>query len=241
MAPELSRPKLVDQPWLSEFLTGQGFNRTSPTSFGNGRATLEFDGSTLIAIPGDGTKVWRSDLKDVPGEAIRAMLDTFLNAPSFLPQAELDRRAGRQHAAKQSLQTITENIRDFPETHSGQQLRRFLWSLYNGYHVVNLWKLKGVLDGQNNRAVTEVLSAWMEGQVPESSLRRALTDSGEMARWDSVQLTAPEQRRVEEAREAVNNVLRSTPPGNPQTHLTKADGLLEEVLDHLRQAEESGK
>ncbi len=241
MAPELSRPKLVDQPWLSEFLTGKGFNRTSPTSFGNGRATLDFDGSTLVAIPGDGTKAWRSDLKEVPGEAIRAMLDTFLNAPSFLPQAELDRRAGRQHAAEQSLQTITESIRDFPETHSGQQLRRFLWSLYNGYHVLNLWKLKGVLDGQNNRAVTEVLSAWMEGQVPESSLRRALTDSGEMARWDSVQLTAPEQRRVEEAREAVNNVLRSTPPGNPQTHLAKADGLLEEVLDHLRQAEESGK
>jgi hypothetical protein len=241
MAPELSRPKLVDQPWLSEFLTGKGFNRTSPASFGNGRATLEFDGSTLVAIPGDGTKAWRSDLKEVPGEAIRAMLDTFLNAPSFLPQAELDRRAGRQHAAELSLQTITGNIRDFPETHSGQQLRRFLWSLYNGYHVVNLWKLKGVLDGQNNRAVTEVLSAWMEGQVPESSLRRALTDSGEMARWDSVQLTAPEQRRVEEAREAVNNVLRSTPPGNPQTHLAKADGLLEEVLDHLRQADESGK
>ncbi len=241
MAPDFSRPKLVDQPWLSEFLTGKGFNRTSPTSFGNGRATLEFDGSTLVAIPGDGTKAWRSDLKEVPGEAIRAMLDTFLNAPSFLPQAELDRRAGRQHAAEQSLQTITGNIRDFPETHSGQQLRRFLWSLYNGYHVVNLWKLKSVLDGQNNRAVTEVLSAWMEGQVPESSFRRALTDSGEMARWDSVRLTAPEQRRIEEAREAVNNVLRSTPPGNPQTHLAKADGLLEEVLDHLRQAEESGK
>ena len=98
-----------------------------------------------------------------------------------------------------------------------------------------------ILDGQNNRAVTEVLSAWMEGQVPESSLRRALTDSGEMARWDSVHLTAPEQRRVEEAQEAVNNVLRSTPPGNPQTHLAKADGLLREVLDHLRQAEESGE
>lgn len=62
-----------------------------------------------------------------------------------------------------------------------------------------------------------------------------------MARLDSVQLTAPEQRHVEEAREAVNNVLRSTPPGNPQTHLAKADGLLEEVLDHLRQADESGK
>jgi hypothetical protein len=241
MAPELSHPKLVDQPWLSEFLSGKGFNRTSPTSFGNGRATLEFDGFTLVAIPGDGTKSWRSDLKEVPGEAILGMLDTFLNAPSFLPQEELDRRAGRQHAAEQSLQTITRNIRDFPETHSGQQLRRFLWSLYNGYHVLNLWKLKGVLDGQNNRAVTEVLSAWMEGQVPESSLRRALTDSGEMARWDSVRLTAPEQRRVDEAREAVNSVLRSTPPGNPQTHLAKADGLLEEVLDHLRKTGESGK
>lgn len=240
MAPELARPKLVAQPWLSEFLSTKGFTRTSPTSFGNGRATLEFDGHNLVAIPGDGTKSWRSDLKEASGEAIRALLDTFLTAPSFLSQAELDRRAGRQYVAEQSLQTITETIRDFPETHSGQQLRRFLWSLYNGYHVLNLWKLKDVLDSHNNKAVTEVLTGWMQGHVPESSLRRALTDSGEMARWDSTHLTSAENRRLEDARDVVNDLLRSTLPGNPQTNLAKADGLLREVLDHLRQAEKSG-
>jgi len=241
MAPELARLKLAEQPWLLEFLSAKGFTRTSNTRFGNGRATLEFDGHNLVAIPGDGTKSWRSDLKDSSGEAIRALLDTFLNAPSFLSQTELDRRAGRQLIADRSLRTITENIRDFPETHSGQQLRRFLWSLYNGYHVLNLWKLKDVLDSQNNKAVTEVLTAWMQGHVPESSLRRALTDSGEMARWDSVHLTSADKDRLEAARDVVNDLLRSTLPGNPQTHLAKAEGLLREVVDHLRKADESGK
>ena len=241
MAPELARPKLVDQSWLPEFLSAKGFTRTSPTEFGNGRATLRFDGHTLIAVPADGTKSWRSDLKEASSEAIRTLLDIFLAASSFLSQAELDRRAGRQRVAEDSLRKITESIRDFPETHSGQQLRRFLWSLFNGHHVLNLWKLKDVLDSQHNQAVTEVLTAWMQGHVPESSLRSALTDSGEMARWDSVRLNTPESCRLEDAREAVNDLLRSTAPGNPHTRLARSNSLLQEVADHLRQAEKSGR
>ncbi len=80
----------------------------------------------------------------------------------------------------------------------------------------------------------------MQGHVPESSLRRALTDSGEMARWDSVHLTSAEKGRLEAAHDAVNDLLRSTRPGNPHTHLAKANGLLQEAVDHLRQSEKAG-
>ena len=237
MAAELALPKLVDQSWLAEFLAAKGFTRTSPTSFGNGRATLQFDGHTLVAVPGDGSKSWRSDLKAASSEAIRALFDAFLAAPAFLSQAELDLRAGKQRVAGESLRTITESIRDFPNTHSGQELRRFLWSLFNGHHVLNLWKLKQVLDSRHNQAVTEALTAWMQGHVPESSLRSALTDSGEMDRWDSAHLNTHEKRRLEDARTAVNELVRSTRPGNPHTHLARADSLLQEVADSLRQAE----
>src|SRR5471030_242622 len=108
MATELAPPKLVDQSWLSEFLSAKGFARTSPTSFGNGRATLQFDGHSLVAVPGDGSKSWRSDLKAASSDAIRGLLDAFLAAPAFLSQGELDQRACKQRIAGESLRTITE-------------------------------------------------------------------------------------------------------------------------------------
>ncbi len=102
--------------------------------------------------------------------------------------------------------------------------------------LLNLWKLKDVLDSKHNHAVTEVLTTWMQGHVPESSLRRALTESGEMDRWDTVRLQAPEQRRLADATDAVTELLNSTPPGNPMAHLARADGLLRQVADLFREA-----
>lgn len=60
----------------------------------------------------------------------------------------MDQRAARERALGQSLANIAASILEGPETHSGQQLRRFLWSLFNGHHVLNLWTLKGVLDSE---------------------------------------------------------------------------------------------
>lgn len=65
MAPEIARPPLTEQPWLKEFLETRGFERTVPASFTNDRATVRLGGNVLVAIPGDGTKAWRTELKDV--------------------------------------------------------------------------------------------------------------------------------------------------------------------------------
>ena len=173
-------PKLIDQPWLTEFLSEKGFTRTSPNSFGNGRATLQFESQTLVATPGDEGKAWQSNLKGVPAEAVRGVLETFLEMPAFLPQAVIDRRAALQKSAEESLRVIAQSIRELPETESGRHLRQFLWSLYNGHHQVNLWSLKGSLDQRTGEAVTEVFSAWMQGLVSESTLRVTLVEAGEL-------------------------------------------------------------
>jgi hypothetical protein len=236
MAPEIARPPLTEQSWLKEFLEARGFERTAPASFTNGRATVRLDGNVLIAVPGDSTKPWRTELKDGQPEAICNLLTHVLAAPSFLSQAELDLRASRQRTAEEALQNLATSIRDNPDSHGGQHLRRFVWSIFNGNHALNLWRMKDVLDPQQNEWAIEVFTAWMQGFVPEASIRRALFDSGEMDRWDTVRLRAPEQKRLIEAFDAVTDLLNSTPPGEPVPHLTRANGLLRQVMDLLRQA-----
>ncbi|MEN9676644.1 MAG: hypothetical protein RIS76_2540 [Verrucomicrobiota bacterium] len=236
MAPEIARPPLTEQPWLKELLEARGFERTAPASFTNGRATVRLDGNVLVAIPGDGTKAWRTELKDAQPEAICYLLTNVLAAPPFLSQAELDLRATRQRTAEEALQNLATIIRDNPDTHSGQHLRRFVWSIFNGNHAINLWRMKDVLDPQQNAWVTEVFTAWMQGFVPEATIRSSLFDSGEMDRWDTVRLHAPEQKRLVEGFDAVTDLLNSLPPGNAVPHLTRANGLLRQVIDLLRQA-----
>lgn len=238
MAPELARPPLADQPWFKEFLKTRGFERTAPDRFTNGRATVRVQGEVLFAVPGDGTKAWRTELNEAPPEAIRQLLTTILAAPSFLSQADLDQRGARQRSVETSLTRLADSIREGPETHSGQQLRRFLWSLYNSHHVLNLWQLKGVLDGQHNEWVTEVFTGAMQGFLSEDTLRRALTWSGEMARWDTIQLSSPESTRLDEAVTTINELLRRSPPGHPHSWLTRAQSHLFEAQESLKRAAE---
>ena len=235
MAPEIACPPLAEQSWFKEFLESRGFQRTTPTSFTNGRAIIRLDGTVLHAIPGDGTKTWRSELNEAPPGAIRQLLMTVLSVPSFLSQAELDQRASRQRVAQKALQNIAASIREHSDTHSGQQLRRFVWSIFNGHHAFNLWRMKDVLDSQHNGWVVEVFKSWMEGHLPEKAIRDALGASGEMDRWDTIRLRAPEQRRLADAMDAVTDLLNSTAPSRPVTELTQANGLLRQVMDCLRE------
>lgn len=126
MAPEVARPPLTEQLWLREFLESRGFERTAPASFTNGRATVRLDGNALVAIPGDSTMSWRTELKDAQPESICYLLTNVLAAPSFLSQTELDLRANRQRMAGEALQSLANSIRVNPDTHSGQHLRRFV-------------------------------------------------------------------------------------------------------------------
>ncbi len=225
-----NRPSAPHRTTVAEGIPrSRGFERTAPTSFTNGRATVRLDGSVLLAIPGDGTKAWRTELKDAQAETICYLLTTVLAAPSFLSQTELDLRVSHQRTAEEALQNLAASIRDTPDSHSGQHLRRFVWSIFNGNHAINPWRMKDVLDPQQNAQVTEVFTAWMQGFVPEATIRSALLDSGEMDRWDTVRLRAPEQKRLVEAFDAVTDILNTTPPGPPVPHLTRANGLLRQA------------
>jgi hypothetical protein len=236
MTADLARTPITEHPWFRELLHHHGFERTAPGSFSNGRAKLRIEGSVLYAIPGDGSKAWRTELNGTAPEAARPLLTVVLAAPSFLSPAALDQRAQRQRTAGEALQKIATSIREHPDTHSGQHLRRFVWSIWNGHHALNLWRMNDVLDSQHNSWVTEVFTAWMQGFVSETAIRTALFDSGEMDRWDTVRLRAPEQRRVAEALDAVTDLINATPPGAPSRELTRANGLLRQVLDLLQDA-----
>jgi hypothetical protein len=84
---------------------------------------------------------------------------------------------------KAALTTIRDGLRHV-HTDSAVCLARFVWSLWNGEHVINLYRLNCVLDGDNSEAVAIVFSAWLLGGVSEDHLRWVLTTAGEFQRWE---------------------------------------------------------
>ena len=120
---------------------------------------------------------------------------------------------------EQALTKIALCIRDCPDTGGGVQLRRFLWSLYNQHHLVNLWTLVSRLDSERSALVSEVLTAALVGNLKEDDIRRALLVAGEMARWDETQPTSEIQRHLEEAESIVASLVRSLPPSQAHTDL----------------------
>lgn len=232
--PQLQTDGLAQQPWLRDFLESLGFEPNGSDSFSNGRSTVRIDGTTLHAIPGNGTNVWRSELREARPDTIRQLLTIVLAGPSFLSQAELDRRATQRVAALQALDQVADTIRESPESEGGRHLRRFLWSLFNQHHVVNLRNLKDGLDPHHQRAVSELFSGWIDGLVSDDALRRALVHSGEMDRWDSLRLSAPEHRRLTDAMDSVADLLRSMAPSSLSVKGARAEELLREALKLLQ-------
>jgi hypothetical protein len=180
MEPQLAQPTLADHFLIRECLAAYGFQPNGRSQFSNGRAKVHFEGTRLVATPATGTRIWRSEIGSVPPEAVVALLNGFLATPPFLSQQEIDRRLERTHAAKIALDRIVEIIREAPEAAPSRELRRFLWSLFNGHHGINLWSLRQALDRQQSGWATEVFNAWINGHVSDELLRQALTDSGEM-------------------------------------------------------------
>ena len=76
----------------------------------------------------------------------------------------------------------------------------------------------------------------MDGFVSDDAIREALLSSGEMERWDTVRLRAPEQNRVADALDVVTDPINATLPGAPSRELTRANDLLRQVLDLLQVA-----
>ena len=98
---------------------------------------------------------------------------------------------------EQALTKIALCIRDCPDTGGGMQLRRFLWSLYNQHHVLNLWTFVSRLDSERSALASEVLRAALVGNLKEDDIKRALLVAGEMTRWEETQPSSEAQRRLE--------------------------------------------
>ena len=120
---------------------------------------------------------------------------------------------------EQALTKIALCIRECPDTGGGVQLRRFLWSLYNQHHLLNLWTFVSRLDGERSALANEVLAAALVGKLKEDDVKRALLIAGEMVRWEETQPGNETQRRLQEAESIVSSLVRSLPPCRAHTDL----------------------
>ena len=137
---------------------------------------------------------------------------------------------------EQALTKIALCIRDCPDTGGGVQLRRFLWSLYNQHHLLNLWTLVSRLDGERCALGSEVLTAALVGDLKEDDIKRALLVAGEMARWDETQPSSETQRSLEEAESIVASLVRSLPPSRAHTDLVSLQRRFTDVRSEWRLA-----
>lgn len=217
--PNSPRQILNENPWLAGFLVAHGFVRESSTTFTNGNASLRFEGTRLTAHPGNGRKAWIADLSDAESETIKVLLEQIVCTPPFLSESEIARQQTEQQRAQAALSEIAQSIRENPDTDSGQQLRRLLWSLYNQYHMVNLWRLTTTLDAHHARAAAEVFTGVLTGLLDDQALKHALLAAGEMERWDREHPANPAVQRLDEAEDIVRRLVGAIPPSHAHTEL----------------------
>ncbi|HEX8294811.1 MAG TPA: hypothetical protein VF593_00800 [Chthoniobacteraceae bacterium] len=99
-------------------------------------------------------------------------------------------------ALQAALTTITEALTHHWSTGGGTRLRRFIWSLWNDWHLVNLYHLCSGLDYVLGDAVLVVFRAQMVGALTEDHKRAVLQTSGEFARWEHARAETPEDEDV---------------------------------------------
>lgn len=113
---------------------------------------------------------------------------------------------------ERAISQLARLIKDSPDTSGGVQLRKFLWSLYNMHHAVNLWTFASRIGEDLAEPVADILRAALAGELQESDVKRGLLLAGEFGRWDA---TAPDNdtaARVEEAIQALSAAALRTPP-----------------------------
>ncbi len=230
---------LAAEGWLEDFLAAKGFSRISAEAFSNGKATLCFDGKKFTAQPGSGDKAWTSNLEDADHSTIQLLLEQILKMRPFLSDAQLADERIEMDRLDRALAGVADTIKDGPDTHSGVQLRRFLWSLYNGHHLVNLWRMTCVLDSQRSAWISDIFAGAFVGLLTEAAIKRALSAAGEIERWDHVQPSSDDLNAIIEAERAIESVLRTLPPSRAHTELKHARDSLLETQHALRRANES--
>ena len=96
----------------------------------------------------------------------------------------------------EALETIAEYLKTGWTTGGGRRLRQFVWSLWNGHHLINLYDLSSGLDGRLTDAVIVVFNAAMVDALSEDQKRRVLKESGEFARWEQASTEIPDDEDV---------------------------------------------
>jgi hypothetical protein len=91
-----------------------------------------------------------------------------------------------------ALSTVADFLRTNWTTGSGWHLPHLVWSLWNGWYLVNLFDLSHGLDGTLTDAVITLFRAAMVGALKEDHLRCLLTESGELRRWKEAERETPE-------------------------------------------------
>lgn len=235
---EFPRRPLSEQVWFVDFLAAKGFARSSPTTFVRGAASLSVEGTSLFADPGNGERGWSTDFESAEPASVQAMLEQILKMRPFLTEVDLTKERIERNSLERALTGLANTIKDGPDTGSGVQIRRFLWSLYNPHHLVNLWRMTSVLDSTRAAWVVEVCAGAFVGALQEDDIKRALLVAGEIQRWEAVKPTEDQNQRLDEAVGKVEELLRAVPPSNPHTQLKRAREALWEAKEALRRAKE---
>lgn len=130
---------------------------------------------------------------DPTDEEKRAVLDTLAQ---HMKAVQVRRDSVTPEELQAALDTITKVLAHHWSTGGGTRLRRFIWSLWNGWHMVNLFDLCSGLDCELGDAVLVVFRAQMVGALSEEQKRRVLARSGEFARWEEARAETPEDDDV---------------------------------------------
>lgn len=134
---------------------------------------------------------------------------------------------------EQAISKLALLIKDCPDTSGGVQLRKFLWSLYNMHHVLNLWTFASRIGDDLAEPVAEIIRAALAGELREDDVKRGLLIAGEFPRWDSTTPETESVTRVEEAIQALSAALFRTAPCYEHTELQKILNRLEAVRDQM--------
>ncbi len=122
-----------------------------------------------------------------------AALDEFAH---HMRAVEARRNSIPEDELQAALATITEALTHHWSTGGGTRLRRFMWSLWNDWHLINLFDLCAGLDYLLGDAVVTILRAQMVGALTEDHKRQVLKQSGEFSRWEEARAATPEEEDV---------------------------------------------
>jgi hypothetical protein len=116
-------------------------------------------------------------------------------------KAEMKEAKDQRHSispeqVETAIVTAVETLRTEWTTGGGRRLQQFVWSLWNGYHFINLFELSHGLDVRLTDAVIVLFRAAMVDLLTEKQKRRILVESGEMRRWEEAARRTPEDEEV---------------------------------------------